>query len=103
MREYENINAGKVFLNRWYGKYSPQLTLVSKEALDDEMIQKYAIKFDPAAVGIEFDGSVNSIYSGDFRINAKGTKIFELSLDGKDMLISLGWEDVLIRPVGSTI
>jgi len=88
---FENINAGKMFLNRMYGKYNPQMTMVSKEYLDSEVISKFNVSFEPASVGIEMDGRVSYAYLGDYRVNAKGTKIFELSLKGKDLFVCLDW------------
>ena len=90
----ENIKLenGK-FLNRLYGKYMPDITLISGVELDDYKWKNDFEKFkkeDDRLSNLLFDGTVKAV-KGFYRENAKGTKIFEISETGNHYLISVDW------------
>ncbi len=88
----ENIKLdnGK-FLNRVYGKYSPNITFISNIELNCENLKK--IRMDTSVINpnLKFDGIINEIYKGWYRKNAKGTDVFEHDKNGKHFFVCVSW------------
>ena len=87
----ENLKlANGKFLNRVYGKYSPDLIFVSKEPLKDKPYYTNEAYENGEALKKYFDGKVSIVY-GEYRVNKKGNHIFEINENGPHMLICVGW------------
>lgn len=87
----ENIilNSNKV-LNRDYGKYCSDLTFVTAKELNSiEDIWQDNIDIQKI-INVRFNGMVK-VCIGNFRINQKGTKIFDLSQKPTHYLIRVNW------------
>ena len=88
----ENIKLdnGK-FLNRHYGKYNPNLTIISNEELDNDVLKEKSLDTNIIHPNLKFDGHIISVYRGWYRKNAKGTDIFEHHENGKHLFITIDW------------
>jgi len=90
------LNNGK-YLVRDYGKYRSGLVWIFPIDPDVEDVFSYDIRekekdlIDKILLQIPYDGRVVGVYRGEFRINKKGTRVFEFSKNGKDLLIKIDW------------
>jgi len=90
-------------LNRDFGKYRSGLVIISDKEIENlsdldffrntnddwSKANKAREKF-VKNTNIPFDGSLALVIKGQFRVNAKGTKIFDTTKKG-DVLISINW------------
>jgi len=90
-------------LNRDFGKYRSRLVIISdkkidrlsdldfyKNTIEDWTKENKSREEFVKNTNIPFNGKIMSVIKGQFRINAKGTKIFDTTKKG-DVLISIDW------------
>jgi hypothetical protein len=91
----ENIKLdnGKI-LNRLYGKYLPNLIIISDKELSTYWRGDLAVPSEEAdkileTLNIPFDGKP-IVIKGQFRVNAKGNRIFDTTKGGH-ILLAVSW------------
>ena len=96
MLNYENIKLenGK-YLNRFYGKYNANVTFVSLFEFNNKTLSEFEkrVKEEIAIEPLKYFSCDCYTYylRGFFRINAKGTKVFELAENGNCIFLGVKW------------
>ena len=104
MAKIENIRLENgEFLNRLYGKYLPNLIIISKEELSTYWRGDLALPKEEADkilrdLNIPFDGKP-FVIRGQYRKNAKGNEIFDTTRSGH-ILLAVDWGGAFTKTRG---
>jgi len=77
------------YLSRLYGKYAPNIILISNSP--DEELKDDSVMLLLKQKQISFDGSIFWCIKGDFRINKKGNRVFQIDGNGSFILVGISW------------